>query len=66
MGTVKWLEPDGWHGWINGLEFVSFGINEVCDLVASQIPGDVTWEVRSDKLMVSPDTSERKISKSNA
>ncbi len=42
-GTVKWIEPDGWHGWINGREFISFGITMVCDQVAAQIPGDVAW-----------------------
>lgn len=63
-GAVKWLEPDGWHGWINGKEFISFGIATVCERVAAEIPGDVAWEAHEGKLTASPDTGERKLSKS--
>lgn len=63
VGTVKWLD-DGWHGWINGKEFQSFGIGQVCDRVAAEIPGAVEWETSGGKLTARPSTVIGKMSKS--
>lgn len=62
VGEVKWLD-DGWNAWINGQHFRSFGIGEICGLVAAQIPGDVEWEVRGKKLVAQPSTKVTKLSK---
>jgi hypothetical protein len=64
VGTVKWLD-EGWNGWVNGQHFRSWGIRSICEQVAAQIPGDVSWSVSNGKLTARPATDAKKLSKSD-